>query len=99
MLDKTLFAPWLIDCEFISVARKKYRSNSEGFVDAVVEDFLRLVIHRRQPDVSHQWELVKTHGLSAYDAAYLQLAMDLKAPLATFDEQLARVASQVLGDE
>ena len=46
-----------------------------------------------------QWELVKAHGLSTYDAAYLQLAMDLKAPLATFDEQLAKVANRVLGGE
>ncbi len=46
-----------------------------------------------------QWELVKAHGLSTYDAAYLQLAMDLKAPLATFDEQFVKVVNRVLGGE
>jgi predicted nucleic acid-binding protein len=32
-------------------------------------------------------------GLTAYDAAYLQLAMTLKIPLATFDQQLAKAAA------
>ena len=38
------------------------------------------------------FELALRYQLSAYDAAYLWLASDLKAPLATFDEKLATAA-------
>jgi len=36
--------------------------------------------------------LAKTHGLTVYDAAYLELAMRLDAPLATLDQELSRAA-------
>lgn len=34
--------------------------------------------------------LSREHGLTAYDAAYLALALDTELPLATLDEELAR---------
>ncbi|MDP3414253.1 MAG: type II toxin-antitoxin system VapC family toxin, partial [Polaromonas sp.] len=37
-------------------------------------------------------DLAMRYGLSAYDAAYLWLAADLKCPLATFDDKLAAAA-------
>ncbi len=37
------------------------------------------------------------YQLSAYDAAYLWLAAELKAPLATFDAKLAAAAQAHLG--
>jgi predicted nucleic acid-binding protein len=33
--------------------------------------------------------LARKHGLTTYDAAYLELAVRLKLPLATLDEKLA----------
>jgi predicted nucleic acid-binding protein len=39
------------------------------------------------------FRLARAHGLSAYDAAYLQLALELRVPLATLDRQLAQVAA------
>lgn len=36
--------------------------------------------------------LARTHGLSAYDAAYLELAMRRCLPLATLDRPLAKAA-------
>ena len=36
--------------------------------------------------------LAMHYRLSAYDAAYLWLAAELKAPLATFDDKLAAAA-------
>jgi predicted nucleic acid-binding protein len=36
--------------------------------------------------------LARTHGLTAYDATYLELALRLGAPLATLDRALARAA-------
>ena len=37
------------------------------------------------------------YGLSAYDAAYLWLAAQLKAPLATFNRKLGEAAQAHLG--
>jgi predicted nucleic acid-binding protein len=37
--------------------------------------------------------LAQANNLSAYDASYLQLAVELHVPLATFDTRLARAAS------
>lgn len=37
-------------------------------------------------------QLARTHKLSAYDAAYLELALRKALPLATFDRALARAA-------
>ena len=42
--------------------------------------------------VSMAAEIAERHGLSAYDAAYLWLAAELRAPLVTFDEKLAGAA-------
>ena len=37
--------------------------------------------------------LARQHALSVYDAAYLELAVRLNAPLATFDDALGRAAA------
>jgi predicted nucleic acid-binding protein len=39
--------------------------------------------------------LGRTHGLTLYDAAYLELAMRLKLPLATLDSDLRKAAKKV----
>ncbi len=36
--------------------------------------------------------LARTHGLTVYDASYLELALSARVPLATFDDKLASVA-------
>ena len=46
--------------------------------------------------------LARSHGLTAYDAMYLELALRRGAPLATFDQQLAeairKAGGRVFGD-
>lgn len=48
---------------------------------------------------SHAWktilDLADTHRLTAYDAAYLELAARRSLPLATFDRELSRAAEIV----
>jgi predicted nucleic acid-binding protein len=42
---------------------------------------------------STTWKLAEVHGLTVYDAAYLELALRLDAPLASHDTSLLRVGS------
>ncbi len=41
--------------------------------------------------------LARSHGLTAYDAMYLELALRRGAPLATFDQKLAEAARKAGG--
>jgi predicted nucleic acid-binding protein len=42
--------------------------------------------------VLHAIDLAERHRLTVYDALYLQLAMDVEAPIATLDRGLAAAA-------
>ena len=44
-------------------------------------------------DLEAAFALARAHGLSFYDATYLELALRLHAPLATLDNALERAAS------
>ena len=44
---------------------------------------------------SRSFTLAERFGLTVYDAAYLELALRLDAPLATLDQSLARAAREV----
>jgi predicted nucleic acid-binding protein len=91
---KTLHAPYLLEHELISVALKKQRLgwNADAIALALA-DHSQLNITLHGTDVEAQHALAVRYKLSAYDAAYLWLAAELKAPLATFDEKLAKAAS------
>lgn len=43
-------------------------------------------------DINDVLPLARTHGLSAYDAAYLELSIRHNAPLATLDDKLQKAA-------
>jgi predicted nucleic acid-binding protein len=57
---------------------------------------LSLPIEVDLPSVERDWTVVLAlalqHGLSTYDAAYLELALREGIPLATFDQQLRKCA-------
>lgn len=46
----------------------------------------------RSRDFETTWRLARTHGLSAYDAAYLELAIRYGVPLFTLDVRLRTAA-------
>ena len=90
---KTLYAPYLLDHEVISVSLKKQRQQwSRESITAALEDYVQYQIELRETDIVAQLDLALRYQLSSYDAAYLWLAAELKAPLATFDEKLGRAA-------
>ena len=55
---------------------------------AAAASALRLRVDREPVSITRLDELASQHGLSAYDAAYLELALRRKLPLATHDEAL-----------
>ena len=89
---KTLHAPFLLQLEMTSVALKKSKlGQSERAALALAEfDDLAIQLHEIEPKAV--LNLALRYKLSTYDAAYLCLAAELKAPLATFDEHLGRAA-------
>jgi predicted nucleic acid-binding protein len=79
------------------VGEKRKRISKElvrSFLDdlatlsVVLEQFPARVVFER---IQH---LSREHGLTAYDAAYLDLALDSGLPLATLDEDLVRAAKK-----
>lgn len=98
MAGKQLFAPDLLDHEIVSVALKKYDNPHGELVGQALADLTLLELSRCRVDVVAQFELARQTGLTAYDAAYLQLAMALRAPLATYDQKLGKVAAKLLSD-
>jgi predicted nucleic acid-binding protein len=61
-----------------------------------IEDLQSLSIHIEPPLPPNLWirvlEMAELHRLTAYDAAYLELAQRTGLPLATLDEELHRAA-------
>jgi len=88
-------------CNALLVALRRGRlaeQKSERFV-AALEGLPITVDEQAQGHVFDQvLPLARQHGLSSYDAAYLELALRKKAPLATLDAGLAR-AAQAAGVE
>jgi predicted nucleic acid-binding protein len=74
------------------------RKRSTGADTSAWLQFLRqLPVTVDEVPVTRAWErlleLARTHGLSAYDAAYLELALRLSVPLATLDRRLQAAAT------
>jgi len=97
MAHQSLHAPWLIDYEMVSVALKKANSGLADIARQGIERLAQIRITRHRTKRQAQWQLAKQQNLSAYDAAYLQLAIELNAPLATYDRKLGAAARRVLG--
>ena len=92
--SRRLLAPSLLRYEMAQVAVRKCASAPDDAV-RVAQAFaasLRLPVRLLVPSWSEVVELARAHGLSAYDASYLQLALELRVPLATLDQLLGEIA-------
>lgn len=91
-----LFAPHLLDFEIASVALKKSRQGLAEVAACALADYGTLPLRQRTVDLQGQVALALRYELSTYDAAYLWLAAELKAPLATLDRRLGEAAQRHL---
>lgn len=93
LTGKSLHAPSVLDHEVVSVALKKGRGGwPEAAIALALADYTLQEIELHRIDSASQYQLALRYRLSAYDAAYLWLASELKSPLATFDGKLAAAA-------
>lgn len=97
LIRHTLHAPTLIDHEIASVALKKHlQAWPAESIALALADYGEQQIELHRTEINAQCELAQRYGLSAYDAAYLWVAANLKAPLATFDRRLGEAAQRHL---
>ncbi|MSQ13128.1 MAG: PIN domain-containing protein [Dehalococcoidia bacterium] len=89
-----LFAPTLFPYELANVARTKMTRGGADPVEAEagLQLGLDLGIRFVTPDFQAVLRLALETGLTAYDAAYLQVARALDAELVTFDDRLRAAA-------
>ena len=89
--SESLHSPHLLDLEVASVLRRFVAAGriSPIRADEALHDLLALRIKRYPHDVllERVWQL--RHNLSPYDACYVCLAEDLRAPLLTHDARLS----------
>lgn len=96
-----LIAPSLIRYELASVCTTKclrYPARA-GEIQARYQLLDSLALELYEPDWNHLPGLARRWALSAYDAAYLQLALAQKTPLVTLDARLAAAWDNAIGAE
>lgn len=96
--DLSLVAPALLAYEVnnvLTIAHRKHRITDRDRL-GILDDFFQLPITTDPfggKAIHHQaGELAKQHQLTAYDAAYLELALRLDAKLFTLDQDLLRLS-------
>lgn len=99
MAGHALHAPRLLDHEITQVALTKIkRGEPAGVTLEGLREYQALELEHHETELLGAFELAQRYGLSAYDAAYLCLAAQLRAPLATFDRKLNDAATAYFND-
>ena len=83
---------WVEVRNALVIAERKGRVTQEDTA-AAVQAIDALGVHLDQaPDSASLLRLARTHGLTAYDAMYLELSIRQQRPLATLDRRLGAAA-------
>lgn len=96
--DREFWVPALWRCEFANALlmaqrrRRLTRIRAQQILSLV--ERLPLQFDDSPLSVTRLFELASSHGLTAYDAAYLELAQRRALELATLDRELARAAER-----
>ena len=88
-------APWLLWAEFrnILIVSERRGRLPNGMADQLIEAVDELGIELdTTPSPAGVLALARRHGLTVYDALYLDLAIRRKAALSTLDNRLAQAA-------
>jgi predicted nucleic acid-binding protein len=90
---------WYIEMvNVIALAERKGRltpTNRDDFIRVLESASIEIDDEAPQRAFSHLLPLCRTHGLTSYDAMYLELAVRRRLPLATLDEPLRKAAKKV----
>lgn len=91
-----LHAPALMAYELCQVARTKLRRGEAAVsvLQAQLVDFEETAIELCDVSLPAVLTLAQRYDLTAYDASYLWLAAELRAPLITFDRRLGVAAQE-----
>lgn len=82
---------WLVEMRNILLVNERRGRIAAADADDFLRDLARLPIRVRGDVDEHAiMTMGRRHGLTAYDAAYLDLAVRADVPVATLDEALAR---------
>lgn len=96
--ERGAVAPSLWDYEVLNGLRSAERRGrlTPAALAAAAHGLARLpiTIDSHRPDGLRIMDVAREYQLSAYDAAYLALAMDTGLPLATLDDSLATAATK-----
>ncbi len=96
--SRRLFAPRLLRYEMAQVAVSKASrlpTDAVGQLIKALEAGLRVPVRLVEPHWPDVVALALAHGLSAYDASYLQVSLSLRLPLATLDKRLGQAAERL----
>lgn len=91
-----LHAPYLLQAELANVALVKHR-RGEPHALAALAHAAELAIELHGLDMVAVATLAEQFGLTAYDAAYLCLSVELACPLITLDRKLGAAAQRLFG--
>jgi predicted nucleic acid-binding protein len=90
-------ALWPLEVANILVLGERRKRSTEAEAAAWLQFMRRLPIRVDEETPARAWSgilhVARGHGLSAYDAAYLELALRLGLPLASLDDGLKKAAS------
>jgi predicted nucleic acid-binding protein len=98
-------ALWFLEiANVLSITERKRRitpTKTAEFIELIGELDLEIDNEMHGRAFDHLLRLSRTHGITVYDAVYLELALRLRVPLATLDTELRTAAKaeglQLLG--